>query len=69
MNAGEDEKKAFMLMLPLVYQGKAQFTNAFIMGIWRKVRVYCTNITEPQSYILVSEKAYREVCWASAFAY
>ena len=52
MNDGKDEKKAFMLMLPLVYQGKAQFTNAFIMGIWRKVRVYCTNITEPQSYIL-----------------
>ena len=38
MNDGEDEKKAFMLMLPLFYQGKAQFTNALIMGIWRKVQ-------------------------------
>ena len=46
MNDGEDEKKASMLLL--VYQGKAQFTNALIMEIWRKVRVYCTNITEPQ---------------------
>ena len=43
MNDDEDEKKAFMLMLLLVYQGKV-----LIMGIWRKVRVYCTNITEPQ---------------------
>ena len=49
MNDGEDEKKAFMLMLLLVYQGKAQFTNALVIGIWRKVRVYYTNSTEPQS--------------------
>ena len=34
MNDGEDEKKVFMVMLLLVYQGKAQFVNALIMGIY-----------------------------------
>ena len=50
MNDGEDEKKSIHGDAAASLSRKSTIRQCFDYGhIWRKVRVYCTNSTEPQS--------------------